>query len=402
MRSEFERGKTKRILMGVLSALLLLFGISPLLGFNEADEFLVAVNTPSREVFLGSPSILRLANGKYLLSLDEFADNPDDWPRKAKIYSSENLKQWKLEHTLDSFWGTLFLDDNQSVYHLGVNTVMNTITLTQCDSGAVRCDKKFEIKHGNYESAPLAFVKKDGKLYFAFTDKELAPHFSKMQLFIADISKDLMSADAWSWTNQVDIPGAPLNLRWGLHKGRDVPPIGALEGNVVLVKDSIKIFARMRTQGIPNYAAAYDFDVTDGKLRFESFIPWPGGQAKFNVVHDFKTGIYWLASVLVADHLQDKVSLNIRGFRGAPDNERRFLYLWYSIDSQNWFPAKKIASSRKLLDSFSYPQMLIDGKDLLVVARSSIEGVNQHDTNKITLHRIKDFRDLVDQKLKAE
>ena len=32
--------------------------------------------------------------------------------------------------------------------------------------------------------------------------------------------------------------------------------------------------------------------------------------------------------------------------------------------------------------------------DLLVIARTSLDGVNQHDSNLITLHRVRDFRSL--------
>lgn len=69
------------------------------------------------------------------------------------------------------------------------------------------------------------------------------------------------------------------------------------------------------------------------------------------------------------------------GFVGSPANERRILNLYYSLDSLNWFEAGTVAMSRNPLESFSYPSMLIDGEDLLVLSRTSLGGKNQHDTN---------------------
>jgi hypothetical protein len=45
--------------------------------------------------------------------------------------------------------------------------------------------------------------------------------------------------------------------------------------------------------------------------------------------------------------------------------------------------------------------LLIDGDDLVVMCRTSQGGLNNHDTNLITLHRIRDFRHLVPERLFA-
>jgi len=74
---------------------------------------------------------------------------------------------------------------------------------------------------------------------------------------------------------------------------------------------------------------------------------------------------------------------------------RRILLLCYSIDGLNWLPAGCVAMSRNSLESFHYSSQLVDGDDLLVLARSSVGGrlpYNNHDSNMITLHRVKNFR----------
>ena len=89
--------------------------------------------------------------------------------------------------------------------------------------------------------------------------------------------------------------------------------------------------------------------------------------------------------------------------------------LSYSIDGLNWFQAGCVAMSRNPLESFHYASPVIAGNDLLVLSRSSIGVANQyrdytwnsgiasgkaklpynnHDSNMITLHRVKNFRSL--------
>jgi hypothetical protein len=118
---------------------------------------------------------------------------------------------------------------------------------------------------------------------------------------------------------------------------------------------------------------------------------------------------------MVPDPYQPPDSLADRGFSGTPGNMRRILMLNYSIDGLNWFQARCVAMSRNPLESFHYSSQVIVGDDLLVLSRSSIGAANQyrdytwnsgvasgkaklpynnHDSNMITLHRVKDFRSL--------
>jgi hypothetical protein len=89
--------------------------------------------------------------------------------------------------------------------------------------------------------------------------------------------------------------------------------------------------------------------------------------------------------------------------------------LSYSLDGLNWFQAGCVVMSRNPLESFHYSSQAAVGDDLLVLSRSSIGGdteysdytwnsevalgkaklpYNNHDSNMITLHRVKNFRSL--------
>jgi hypothetical protein len=83
-------------------------------------------------------------------------------------------------------------------------------------------------------------------------------------------------------------------------------------------------------------------------------------------------------------------------YHGAPigGNDRRFLMLMYGVDGLNWFPAGCIAQAAKLSQSFMYPRPQIDGDDLVVLARTSIDAPNHHDADHATFHRVRDFRRL--------
>ena len=80
---------------------------------------------------------------------------------------------------------------------------------------------------------------------------------------------------------------------------------------------------------------------------------------------------------------------------GPPGNERRWLFLHYSIDCLNWFPAGCVARwSDDIYKNFMYPSVVVDGEDLVVLSRTSKESGDQHDADLCTVHRVNNFRSL--------
>ena len=62
----------------------------------------------------------------------------------------------------------------------------------------------------------------------------------------------------------------------------------------------------------------------------------------------------------------------------------------------NWNFAGMITEGDTARESRSYPHMVVDGDDLLLVSRTGTEeSSSMHDNNLLTLHRIENFRDLV-------
>ena len=116
------------------------------------------------------------------------------------------------------------------------------------------------------------------------------------------------------------------------------------------------------------------------------FFPFPGGHMKFHIIYDERDRFYWMA----ASHVERST-----GYGPPPNRERRVLGLYCSSDLFDWQLAGFIAAGKSRICSRHYASLVIDGEDLLVVSRSGdLEAKSTHDTDLITLHRVRGFREL--------
>ena len=173
-----------------------------------------------------------------------------------------------------------------------------------------------------------------------------------------------------------------------------------LEPNTVEVGGKIRVFARaiIDEKATANIAAVLEYDEAANELRFTQFTSWPGGQCKFFIIDDQPNRMYWMLGNLVTNS-QDLLGWGDRmretKYTGGPGNERRWLFLHYSIDCLNWFPAGCVARwPDSVHRSFMYPSAAIDGDDLVILSRTSRDAENQHDADLCTIHRVRDFRSL--------
>ncbi len=353
----------------------------------------LVATSPDPIAFVGSPNLVILPSGRYVTSVDEWADDPGDWDRKSKVHTSDdNGDTWIYRETIDTYWGKL-ISNGGNVYHVGVILNTGELAVSKSSDGGNTWSTPVVIRTGDHHGSPTSFIIRDNKVYLSFDVLDTA-FFSKVFIAVGDLAVDLALPSAWVFSNEEPLAGIPDYLRWGLHVASDVPKIGSLEGNVVDVDGQIKIFSRLRTGGIANFAAVYS--VSDDAIpvvTFESVTPWVGGQNKFHVERD-GNGFFWMASCVATNHLQDKATLNATGFKGPPSNERRILCLWYSVDCMNWLPTPIAASGPSVLDAYSYPYSVISGNNMLLMLRVASGAINQHDTNKIQLLKVENFREL--------
>jgi hypothetical protein len=217
----------------------------------------------------------------------------------------------------------------------------------------------------------------------------------------ADTSKDLMDAATWSMSTEAGHPHpqTPAALVRRLNPGAvDY----WLEPNIVSVKGKLRVLLRTILDGYAAASLVMVCDLVRGEgglaLSFVQFAAMPGAQNKFFIVTDPETGVFWSLSNLVADSQElvyDWNAVRAGGrYLGGGGNDRRFLALSYSVDALNWFPAGMVATTPNPHQSFMYPCAVIDGDDLAILSRTSVDGGTQHDADRVTFHRVKNFRAL--------
>lgn len=195
--------------------------------------------------------------------------------------------------------------------------------------------------------------------------------------------------------------------------------MGWLEGNIVQITDpkhywydpsgkTLHIFMRCNTHGTGYCAMLKAVErVRDSKEVIDVecevapsgkrivFLPLPGGQNKFYIKYDEKTKLYWLASVQSVDSMTRMEFLSEDRYN-LPSDERHRLVLHFSKNMVDWCFAGLVDKDENERCSRHYASMDIDGDDLIILSRTGdAETATAHDTNLITLHRVRNFRDLV-------
>lgn len=197
---------------------------------------------------------------------------------------------------------------------------------------------------------------------------------------------------------------------------RTCAPIGWLETNVVRIMDkkhywadpsghTFHLFARAHTGGTGYCALAKVKEKGDGSMitSFEHvpsgrrcvFLPMPGGQMRFHMLYDAQTQLYWLLSTQATDSMTRSELLPPDRYN-LPNNERRRLVLHFSKNCVDWCFAGLVAVGEVEKASRHYASMAIAGDDLLILSRSGdTRAHSAHNGNLITLHRVRNFRELV-------
>ncbi len=342
-----------------------------------------------------SPSLLRLPNGRLLASHDIY------WARGGQnithIYrSDDDGASWHYQSQLvPCFWGKMFWH-RDALHMLGVRTEYGDLLVYRSEDEGRTFGPPTVILEGTGlrdkpgpHRAPMPIVTHAGRIWTAleFGTWEIA---TKHDSAVVSAPLDADLTDARSWTvsgfTRYD-PAWPGAIVGGSP--------GFLEGNVVVTPDGglVNILRYHTIGGEPDYGKAVvlriDPDDPSAACAFDRIIEFPGNMSKFEILRDPKTGLY------IA--LVNRVSVPWVG-------QRNILSLSVSKDAMRWRVVRDLINyqdrgwpeGHKLV-GFQYPDMMIDGEDLLYLSRTALNGAhNFHDANTITFHRLEGFRAIID------
>lgn len=375
----------------------------------EASELwlsTVKYQVPSSEIYLGSPSILKLNNGDILVAHDYFGakgyrDAQGRSNRTSVYKSADNGQTWShLTDISGAYWANLFKHKG-AIYLLGTTSANGSIAIRKSTDGGLTWTQPTSATTGlllnegasltapRYHGAPTPIAKAGGRLYRAFENVEdlTAAGFRGYRSFVVSIDEndDLLDATKWTKSNELtfngtwDPPGSAGTTGW-IEGNAVVGP----DGNILnmLRVNSTPFFDRSALQAVSNNGQTISFNASS------DFINFPGGSCKFVVRKDSITNIYWAM-------LNDNTN-------GVEPNQRNVLALYASLDLRNWYPAKTLIEDNQgytsaqsiALTGFQYPDWQFDGNDIIYLSRTAYgDGVPRaHDSNYITFGRVGNYR----------
>jgi len=339
---------------------------------------------------LCSPSIVKLPSGALLASMDVFASRA---PQNLTLLfrSDDNGAHWRYVCELfPCFWGKLFCHRGE-LYMLANATEYGDLMIGVSRDEGQTWEPPVTIMAGaghregrGPHKAPMPVIAWEGRLYTAIDYGSWSTGGHSNGLFSIDADADLLVAENWACTGFL-----PYDHAWPGAEPEGQAK-GALEGNAVVGPDGeIYNVLRYETSG---YGKALvlrgDKHRPEAPLAFHSFADFNGGSnSKFDLLYDEDSQAYWAIASEVVDE--------------ATPNQRNVLSLAVSQDMHSFRIAERLQDFRHEDPAdvgFQYVSFLFDGDDILYLCRTAInQAKNRHDSNYTTFHRIKDFRNYLNQ-----
>lgn len=368
----------------------------------------------AKVTWIGSPSIVILADGRYVASHDFFGKK-SPLERRTRIFgSADRGVTWQpLAELTEQTWSTLFVHGG-ALYLIGVEKEYGDVVIRRSDDGGRSWTTPLDRKRGRifsgaFHCGPTPVVLAEGRLWRAFeeyTGPDGRWSGTYFKSWVASVAEDADLLDAASWTKSNALAFDP---QW-------IPGhrTGWLEGNVVVAPDGrlvnlLRVNAELGPDApyalpgaaapIPRYEVAARVEISrDGRsVSFDpahGFFQFPGSQSKFTIRFDPASKRYWSVSQKIT-HPHDG-----RDRRSAPGLQRNVLMLVSSDDLVHWrehgavlrWNAGKLLTSRDRV-AFQYPDWQFDGDDLVLVSRTAWgEAASYHNANYLTFHRVRNFR----------
>lgn len=383
------------------------------------------------------PALARLPSGRLIGSMlhaGNDAERQREWT--VKVHTSDDRGQtWTHRVDVPMIDGYPFVAGS-SVYVIGGR---HDLTIVRSEDQGTTWTPPAKLTEGKlWYCHPGSAVFSKGRIYFVMEqimepiDKGFPTHVFAPIVMSARISGDLTQPDAWTFSNALsfrdvlrengepNLLGVPFySAGQYQHPGsaRNMAPIGWGETNLVQITDpdniwfdpngrTFHLLSRAVTGGtnVACLAKAVESEdesrITVSLQKAPSgrpmlYVPLPGGQVSFHIAYDEPSRLYWMISSQATDSMRRVELLSSKRY-GMPNQERHRLVLHFSKNCMDWCFAGVIAQVDDVGQSHHGGNMLIDGNDLHILMRTAdADAKNAHNSNLITFHTVKNFRDLV-------
>lgn len=383
------------------------------------------------------PALARLSIGRLvgcMLHAGPKSDRQREWT--VKVHTSDDRGRTWTHRTDVAMIDCFPFQAGKSLYVIGGRY---DLTIIRSDDDGVTWTEPVKLtKDKLWYSHPGSAVYANGRVYFVM-EQIMAPipqgfpvHVFAPVVLSARVTDDLTRPEAWTYSNALSfqdvletygppsmlgVPFYPSGPQPGATVHRNMNPIGWGETNLVQLTDpahvwhdpaghTFHLFSRANT-GRTNLACmAKAVESPDGKEIVVSiqeapsgepmlYLPFPGGQVSFHIAYDEKTTLFWMISSQATDSMRRMELLNPKRY-SLPNQERHRLALHFSKNCIDWCFAGLVAKVDDVGQSHHGGNMVIDGDDLHILMRTAdADAVNAHNSNLITFHTVKGFRELV-------
>lgn len=346
--------------------------------------------------YLCSPSLVRHPDGFLLASMDVYAA---DYPQNLTLIfrSDDGGLNWHyVSELMPCFWGRLFMH-NGGLYMLSCSTEYGDLLIGRSDDQGKTFGAPVALLRGSngkngctgVHKNPQNIIVYNGRIYetLEWGSWHNEDYYHAAMVMSCDAGADLLKPENWSFS-------APLKYdpNWpGTAKGHTK---GTIEGTLCVAPDG-KLYNIMRyniISGDPPYGLVLAYLVNtednDAPLQYSHAVKMPCNNSKYMIKYDQASSTYYSIVSRIFD--KDKIFA------------RNLLSLMYSKDLENWHLAcdlidKRDEDAKKI--GFQYCDFEFDGDDIIYLCRTAINGANSyHNSNYITFHRIKNFREFIDFK----
>ena len=371
---------------------------------SKVPGVVIAHSPKSSQIYLGSAGICVLPDGTYLAKHDEFGPGSTEKTRAiTRVYRSfDKGKSWEqISRVEDLFWASIF-PHRGAVYLMGTSATHrhgHAVIRRSTDGGR----SWTEARDGNsgrlfpdisYHTAPTPVIIHGGRIWRAMEDEKGGEKWGTMFrafMLSAPEDADLLKASNWTASNALPHDKSWLDGKFG----------GWLEGNAVVTPagDIVDIL-RVDYRDLPEKAAIVRFSGDGRTATFDAsrdFIDFPGGCKKFVIRWDAPSKRYWTLS-----------NATLPAYAGGNiERIRNTQVLMSSADLHTWTPHEVVLHHPDVnTHGFQYLDWLVDGEDLLIVSRTAYDdgmggAMNQHNSNYLTFHRLKQFRKAVNSRVEV-